>query len=245
MGSNTLSQKSDGNIASSSDVNQYRTALNGDLVPRNASGVATNESGSIGTSAIKWLSGYIKTLFVGDPNNGNKVDEDGSDLRLSSDSGVQIDINGSPIGSGINSSGISRNMLASSSVSVDTNTGTYSNGSLTYTTIVDVSFTTRGGPVIVSLEPGDSSNGVSYIMNDQADNNQAGYIRLYRDSTSLTHSEISWTATFQNDHKYPFHFLHIDTTASAGTYNYAWKAAVSDTDAVIYAKNYSIKVFEL
>lgn len=54
MGANTLSTKSDGNIISSDDVNQYKTALNGDVVPRNSSGVATTAGGSLGSSTYKW-----------------------------------------------------------------------------------------------------------------------------------------------------------------------------------------------
>jgi hypothetical protein len=52
MGSNDLVQRSDGQTVQSADVNQYRTALNGDLVPRNSSGVPVSAAGDLGTSAL-------------------------------------------------------------------------------------------------------------------------------------------------------------------------------------------------
>lgn len=57
-GSNTTSSVS-GGVVRTSHVNQYYTALNQDIVPRNSSGVPTNLAGSVGTSALKWLKTYI------------------------------------------------------------------------------------------------------------------------------------------------------------------------------------------
>lgn len=53
MGTNNLTTKNDGDVASADDVNQYKTAMSGDIVPRNSSGVPTDESGSFGTPTYK------------------------------------------------------------------------------------------------------------------------------------------------------------------------------------------------
>lgn len=63
MGDNTLNTRSDGQVISSSDVNQYKTALNEDLVPRNSSGVATNEGGNLGNSTYEWKKANIVTGY--------------------------------------------------------------------------------------------------------------------------------------------------------------------------------------
>lgn len=63
MGTNTLATKSDGQIISSSDINQYKTAFGADMVPRNTSGAATDEGGSLGTASLKWLKAFIASGY--------------------------------------------------------------------------------------------------------------------------------------------------------------------------------------
>lgn len=89
MGDNTLVSKNDGDIIPSSVVNQYRTALNGDLVPRNTSGVATDLAGDIGTSSIGWANVYADTYNIGTPASGLKIVENGSNQISIQSSGVE------------------------------------------------------------------------------------------------------------------------------------------------------------
>jgi len=65
MGSNNLSSRSNTQIVQAADVNQYRTALNQDVVPRNSSGVATDVGGGLGTSLLRWATSYIRDLYIG------------------------------------------------------------------------------------------------------------------------------------------------------------------------------------
>lgn len=66
-GSNTLATKNEGDIISSDDVNQYKSAFTVDIVPRNSSGVATTNGGELGTSSLKFKRANVTTgyLFVG------------------------------------------------------------------------------------------------------------------------------------------------------------------------------------
>lgn len=60
MGNNQLNARSDGQTVQSDDVNQYRTALMGHLVPRNNTSASPEASaGNLGTSDLPWSNLYL------------------------------------------------------------------------------------------------------------------------------------------------------------------------------------------
>ena len=59
MGTNTLNTQVDGTAIESSHVNDYKTALTLDHVPRNSSGIPTTDAGSIGSSVYRWVKGIF------------------------------------------------------------------------------------------------------------------------------------------------------------------------------------------
>lgn len=64
MGTNTLTPKSGSPIIDNTWYNDIVTALKLDHVPRNASGIPSDESGSIGSSDYQWLNGRFKKIFL-------------------------------------------------------------------------------------------------------------------------------------------------------------------------------------
>lgn len=66
-GTNTLFSPVGGTIQVT-HVTQFATALQGDNVPRNSSGVVTTQAGSLGSTVYKWLRSYISSgsFSVGD-----------------------------------------------------------------------------------------------------------------------------------------------------------------------------------
>lgn len=68
MGDNTLTTQSDGTVIDSSDINQYKTALVGDLLPRNASGAVEDGAGSIGSSSYKVKRANVEVGYFGPGN---------------------------------------------------------------------------------------------------------------------------------------------------------------------------------
>lgn len=62
MGDNTISTITDGTTANSSNVNQYKTALDGDLLPRSA-GATTTLAGSLGSVSKAWLMAYVESGY--------------------------------------------------------------------------------------------------------------------------------------------------------------------------------------
>ena len=61
-GTNTLQSVSGGKVLTS-HPNQYFTAMNGDLVPRNGSGVPTSLAGSLGSSVYRWLKAWVESGY--------------------------------------------------------------------------------------------------------------------------------------------------------------------------------------
>lgn len=64
MGQDTLPNRSDGTTIFADHVNVYKRALLQDIVPRDASGVATDVGGSLGTSTLRWLAAHLQTLYL-------------------------------------------------------------------------------------------------------------------------------------------------------------------------------------
>lgn len=64
MGTNTLTPKTGSPTIDITWFNDFVTALKLDLLPRNASGVPTDEAGSVGSSDYQWLNGRFKNIFL-------------------------------------------------------------------------------------------------------------------------------------------------------------------------------------
>lgn len=64
MGLQTIPQRTDATTILADWFNTLRSALSVDHVPRNASGVVTDEAGSIGTEDYQWLNLRVKNLFL-------------------------------------------------------------------------------------------------------------------------------------------------------------------------------------
>src|SRR5690606_4183262 len=77
-----LTTKNPGDVISSADPNQYKTGLSGDNVPRNVSGVPTDQAGSLGTSVLSWLNAFIRKIYAGDPANNHTISSDSEGLTI-------------------------------------------------------------------------------------------------------------------------------------------------------------------
>ena len=64
MGTNTLQTRSAGETITSDFFNDFNTALQSELVGRNASGAATSGQG-LGTSTVPWGTGYFNSIVLG------------------------------------------------------------------------------------------------------------------------------------------------------------------------------------
>ena len=64
MGTNTIPSRSDGVPMPASWFNDIRSALMIDFVPRNASGIPTDEGGSLGDANYQWNNARVKNLYL-------------------------------------------------------------------------------------------------------------------------------------------------------------------------------------
>lgn len=100
MGTNTLTQRIDGDEIPAADHNELVEAFVGNIVPRNSSRVATDIAGSLGTSGLRFLRAFVTEYFIGDAGNNLKVYEGSPDeiwIERDSATGEQIRISNDKI----------------------------------------------------------------------------------------------------------------------------------------------------
>lgn len=91
MGTNTIATVLNGQVGSEEKWNQYKTALCGDIVPRNTAGAATDLGGDLGTSSYRFGDIYAKDVNIdtitadgGELHAGNlDVEDDSTDSVIS------------------------------------------------------------------------------------------------------------------------------------------------------------------
>lgn len=80
MGTNTLTNRVDGQVVNQTFFNEIHQALNGTFIPRNASGVATDVGGDLGSSTYRWNDSYILRMFFGAIASGLSIEDDAGDI---------------------------------------------------------------------------------------------------------------------------------------------------------------------
>jgi hypothetical protein len=222
MGSGSLTTETDGDTASASDVNQYKSALLEDIVPRNSSGVATDQSGSLGTSALRWLNAYIAKWIIGTVASGLSIEEDSGKIAFF--------VGGSKVAE-IDSNGLTFSSIPNGRAISSGNSGSFGTSSGTYVDITNlsVSITTKGNPVFFTLVPAETGaaggqwSRLLYVTD--------AYIKLVRDSTDI--DEIRFGTAGLSGHpdpqaETPPGSVVFYDTPSAGTYTYKLQGLSND-----------------
>lgn len=73
MGSNNYTSVVDGQIIQAAHVEQYKTGLTGDILPRNLSGVPTDNAGNLGSYTYIWNNIYGYTYRIGSSATNNYI----------------------------------------------------------------------------------------------------------------------------------------------------------------------------
>lgn len=82
-GTNTIPTRSTGQTILPDFFNTIKTALTGELVPRNVSGVATDEAGDLGTNSLRWRDGFFsRYLYVGTAAELNRLSPGSNQLNF-------------------------------------------------------------------------------------------------------------------------------------------------------------------
>lgn len=208
-GTNTLTSVSSGKVQTS-HVNQFYTALNQGLNPRNSSGVVTDLGGSLGQSSTRWDNAYIKTLVLGASADSISLDDNATQLRIKVGGNTiwNIPSTGASFVTNTNRSALGQQ--------VGTSTSTFSTTSASYVDVTNMSvtFTTVGRPVMLLIQA-DSGSG-----NDARFTQGAGgecQIQFLRDGSAISNT-IGMAATSAQG---PPTYSYVDTGASAASHT--WK----------------------
>lgn len=82
MGTSNIPSAVSNTVIPASNHNAIRSALIADHVPRNASANAEDAVGSLGTSAFRWLQGFIKKVLIGEVADNISIEAESSDCII-------------------------------------------------------------------------------------------------------------------------------------------------------------------
>ena len=93
MGNNALYTVSNANTIFAGDINQFSTAMNGDIFPRTSSGTVTANSGNLGSATFPFSRGYFSGIAGGNIGvSGNTIVSSSGALNLTPISGQNVNI---------------------------------------------------------------------------------------------------------------------------------------------------------
>lgn len=256
MGDNTLTQEASSTVSNPAPYSQYFTALVGDLIGRNTGTAAVGDlEGDLGTSAIRWLNGYFKKLFIGaggsglslsDSNNSLVFNAGGSEVTRMCANHRSVSLDGTDPGEG----GFSVSALA-----------TFSGQPTSYTDVTgySVSLTTRGRPVRVMCLADNSIMGGGRFGADHTPPNPPGtpgggpfcWIKLVRNSTDVSEQLLIGTDdTLPHSNTFSKSVLlssirFLDIGATAGTHTFKLQTKVLTSDGNVYFTRGRLLAYEL
>ncbi len=253
MGSSTIPTRSDQQTIDSSWFNKLKEAFTQNIVPRNSDGIATDEGGSIGESALAFLGAYLKNLYLVIGTKAVKLKAPAdlvADYTItlptelpSSTKPVFMNLTGD-----LSIQNIARTDLPASALQisiVSTGAGPYYSG-FVYPTWKDidnctVTITTTGRPVLIFLQSDGSTGGAN--ISAQAGTVATTWIAIVRDGTIISNSMLRHAGASEITIP-PGSILYLDAP-TAGTYTY--KIQVSSQSAgmgvaVQYAKLIAIEL---
>lgn len=268
MGNETIPERLSGQTIVKSFFNILRDVLASNHVPRNSSGVATDQAGDLGESSFRWGTSYLKEVIMGVVASGMKMSENGTSYRFDAATGKDfafyinsvlkgfIDVDGmdgthlkdetvpydSRVNRGLGTSSGNISTASGSGTQVITNT--------TYTTVTNQTITldTNGGSVLVTLQG--SGGAGAFAVNSTTGDNQSGFVRIFRTNGASQVGETflggsgTGTGATATSTNYPSSILMGVDTPSAGTQTYRLEAKLF-TGTNITVSNVSLVAVEL
>lgn len=215
--------------------NDTRQAMYGEWVCRNASGVATDASCSLGTSTYGWTN-----LYFTNTTNEVRLYESSGDLFFNvggASSEYQFKINGTTVLT-VDNDGIDRDDLEGINYAISSSSGAYGSTSSTYVqpTNLSASITTTGNPVEISLVASATAASESKIECNRTGSCELD-IQLYDGSSSLYEYTYNRGGT-SGAGSAPCSIVKFIDVPSAGskTYSVRFKQASSGSWRVDYCR---------
>ncbi len=243
MGTETIPTRSQGATVNNTDQNLIKSVLAQDIVPRNTSGVATDQGGSLGTTVLRWLNFYISKIFLGVIANGLSIEASGTTIivKVGGSTVASFDSTGMVIDSSIADRSIIRDKIE---IPVVGSSGTVTQ-TITGATYADVTGLTTGAMTITGPNPVlifITSGGTGDSNINQITDNTIGRFQILRDATVLgTYSIDNITGGDSTTYRNPC-FMMIDSPA-VGSRTFKVQAKVTSGSLVF--NNVRIRVVEL
>jgi hypothetical protein len=238
MGSDILPIRNDGSIIFAEWANVIRRALMVDVLPRNSSGIVTDQSGSLGDATRRWLLAHLKgAKFYGGTADAFAIELKApaalaGDYTLTmpgslpaskylmkvSAAGIitfeQLATVDFPDGVVTNAKRANTNIVKSAG------SGNFSTNSTSYVDITNFSLsitTTTGRIIRLSTEPDNAGDETKGFFNSGTSN---GYTRLYRDSTIIAHFLVL------NNYLSMSNVIHFNDAPGEGSFTYKLQAKI-------------------
>lgn len=273
MGSQTLPVRADTQTINENWFNVFRNALMQDQVPRNSSGVATDQAGSLGTSSLRFLNAYLMNQFLMTGSNYTKMlrASGGSDHDLTwpnalpgSTLPIQVSAAGILTFAQLPTGGIADlavtqaklaaratgSTVAAGGVATSSSSGTFTTTSTSAVDVTNLSvtITTTGRPVRIQLiSSAEAATSVVGVTNGSGSSAAEGRFLLYRDAVLISRDglriQIGSGGTSPTIQVPPANFSCVDIV-SAGTYTYKLQALTTTTNDTITVRNVILSAFE-
>jgi hypothetical protein len=250
-GSNSLTSVSGGKVQTT-HVNQFYSAFNQNLVPRNSSGVATDIGGDLGQSNLRWEDLFAKKLNVGASASLLFMDENSGKIRFGVGGVGVTEIEATGLnGAGIKDATITSGKHAAAVYGIAAATsGLYTSTSTTFGLVTNqtVAVTTTGRPVKIALMGGTSSGSHSGIYGQCSSCTTFNqWIRLLRNGTEISRQSVGATQSTSGTLRVMVpcgSFDVLDAPRAAGSYTYTLEAAI-ETGGTVGVSECKLTVMEI
>ncbi len=240
MGTNTLPTAVSGNIIPKEHHNGLKQAMETDWVPRNSSGVATENAGSLGTSSLPWLQ-----MFFGAAASELSIREDSGKIAfyVGNAKVSEMDADGL-IGSGIKDDSIARGKLNVSNYSLASGSGLISTNSTSFVlaTNQSINITTIGRPVLLMVLTDQGGSNTSGVTFESSTTGRQGELQFRSGASTALSTPNAGIITTPQDYITP---LSTIVTPSAGTHNYRLYYRVTGTLSTMYLTRIRLLALEL
>jgi hypothetical protein len=249
MGTNTLDSQVSKTVITTTDLNQFKTALTGAIVPRNASGVPQDLQGDLGSSAYRWQNAYVDKYYIGDPADNNYITSDVSgNIFIYRNSILMMTIASTGFnGSSLTNASVARTKLEAVGQQVSGSSGTWSSTAAAFTDVANhsVSLTTVGRPIILSLKAASTNSYIRVFDTAGTGTTCSATIRYDVGGSPTTATQLgiggAAGALYSEYSPGAFYFLYHP---SASTYTIKTQVAVT-TGSTLTIKDCSLVAYEL
>ena len=236
-------------------INKFKTALSGDLVPRDSSGNVGDITASLGSQTNRFTRTWIKQLSIQKDQPGNPINFLASTMGSAYTLTFPASLPSAEVPLLVGSSGTIAYGRVSINSGLSSSSGAFSTTSSTYVDVTNLSvtITSTGRPIQIQLIGSGGATDNSRIFTSTTADSAVPYalINILRDSTQIFQTTVGNpkspnTFTSGNDNSFfpPGVLHHVDTPA-AGTYVYKIQTKIVNSNTSVGFDYCKLYVYEM